>query len=235
MLQIAIADDEKKPRRALRDILEPWLELQAVPCQLWEYESGEKLCEGYRKYHFDLIFLDIEMEGMNGMETARQLRSIDQHGILIFVTAYPDYVFQGYEVRAFHYILKPYQEKRLLDITARALEEIQQGDNDFYLLPQGAGSCRLNLRDTLYFRSEGRYITAFACSGEKSFRGKLNDLESQLPGYFVRIHQRYLVNIRQVSRTGDSFAVIGSEKLPVSRSHKQAFLIAFAGAMLDVL
>lgn len=70
MLQIAIADDEKKPRRALRDILEPWLELQAVPCQLWEYESGEKLCEGYRKYHFDLIFLDIEMEGMNGMETA---------------------------------------------------------------------------------------------------------------------------------------------------------------------
>lgn len=112
MLEIAICDDEKKLRLDLRHVIEKELALDGVEFGLTEYESGEALLRGIRERNADIIFLDIEMGGMNGMEAARTLRKNGQPAVIIFVTSYPDFVFHGYEVRALNYILKPYQEKK---------------------------------------------------------------------------------------------------------------------------
>ena len=108
MLEIAICDDEKKLRLDLRHVIEKELALDGVEFGLTEYESGEALLRGIRERNADIIFLDIEMGGMNGMEAARTLRKNGQPAVIIFVTSYPDFVFHGYEVRALNYILKPY-------------------------------------------------------------------------------------------------------------------------------
>jgi two-component system response regulator LytT len=235
MIQIAICDDDISQRAHLREILAPWLELQGLPFLLSDFSRGRELCAAYQKTRFDLIFLDIEMPGMSGMETAKALRMIDKHGKIIFLTAYPDYVFQGYEVQAFHYILKPYETEKLLTITKRAFLELEKDACDFFLLPNGSGSIRLALRNTLYFYSEKRKITVVQKEGgerELSFYGKLDDLEEQLPDYFCRIHQRYLINLLQVQRTEESDVWMNDRKLPISRARKQNFLIQFAKSML---
>lgn len=251
MLQIAICDDESSQRSQLKSILEPWLELRGLCFRIYDFGDGRSLCEAYAKTRFDLLFLDIEMPGPSGLETARVLRKIDDHGKLIFVTAYPDFVFQGYEVHAFNYILKPYQPEKLLYITASALNELQKEEDDFYLIPNKAGTVRLNLRNTFYFYSDRRQIVAVTsdtadtsaltgrnifsddCSRNAlTFYGKLDDLQKELPDYFCRIHQRYLVNLRHIQKTDENSVFINSGKLPISRAHRKNFLIAFAKSML---
>lgn len=235
MIQIALCDDEMKYRTHLKNILIPWLELEDIAYHISEFSCGEELRGAYRKIHFDLIFLDIEMPGISGMETAKALRQIDHHGKIIFLTAYPDYVFQGYEVQAFHYILKPYDEKKLLSITKRALKELENEANDFYLISHGSGDIRINLRKTLYFFSDKRLISVKQLESngtDISYYGKLDDLQKKLPDYYCRIHQRYLVNLLQVERTEEHIVWIGNEALPISRTHKQKFLIAYAKSML---
>ena len=96
----------------------------------------------------------------------------------------------------------------------------------------GSGSYRQNLREVCYFYSDRRRITAVTKSDKKTFYGKLDELQKELPDYFQRIHQRYLVNMNQVMETKDNSALVGTEILPVSRAHRQEFLIAFAKRML---
>ena len=123
-MRIAVCDDEKNLRRDLRRLVEIHMELKGIPCEIVEYESGERLLEEGEADKTDILFLDIEMPGKGGMETARLLRSYGKKMMIIFVTAYPDFVFQGYEVQAFHYILKPYQEKKIKEVLDRALDAI---------------------------------------------------------------------------------------------------------------
>ena len=119
-MKIAICDDDKRLRRQLRQFLETNLALMGIPSDIIEYESGSALLSLTPQNAPDMLFLDIEMPGTGGMDTARALRRAGHRMLLIFVTAYPDYVFEGYEVQAFHYILKPYQESRLKEVLEKA-------------------------------------------------------------------------------------------------------------------
>ena len=145
-MKIAICDDEKKLRKDLRHLLELHLDLKGIPYEIQEYESGDALLKDEHKEDIQLLFLDIEMPGKGGMETAHGLRDANLKMLIIFVTAYPDYVFQGYEVQAFHYILKPYQETKLRDVLDRALTELNALAEQYYLIEQKSQTLRLNLR-----------------------------------------------------------------------------------------
>lgn len=243
-MEIAICDDEKKLRSALRRVVEPKLQLTGIEYTLHEYESGEKLLAGMEIHVPDLLFLDIEMSGMNGMETARALRRKYKDTIIIFVTAYPDFVFQGYEVHAFHYILKPYKEEKIREVVAKALEEMGQKKEKYYLVEQKSGALRLAFSRILYFKSEGRNIEAVMLSSHLEadkrdnsletvrFYGKLSDIEAQMPSGFVRIHNRYLVNLSFVEKLEGAGVVCRGQVLPVSRAYKQETAVAFAKMML---
>ena len=100
MITIGICDDDPKMQKALRVPLERKLQLLGEEYRILEYASGEALLAGSQTDGLDILFLDIEMDGLNGMETARSLRRMESDTILIFVTAYPDFVFQGYDVHA---------------------------------------------------------------------------------------------------------------------------------------
>lgn len=241
---IAICDDEKKLRSALRRAVEPKLQLTGIEYTIHEYESGEKLLSGMEMHVPDLLFLDIEMSGMNGMETARALRRKYKDTIIIFVTAYPDFVFQGYEVHAFHYILKPYKEEKIREVLEKAFEEIVKKQEKYYLVEQKSGTLRLAFSRVVYFKSEGRSVEAVMLSthvrnnmGDNfletvRFYGKLSDIEVQMPSGFLRIHNRYLVNLSFVEKLEGTALVCAGQVLPVSRAYKQETAVAFAKMML---
>ena len=144
MLKIAICDDEKKLRRDLRNLLAVQMELTGMDYAIQEFDCGESLlaaCDAAEQ--IDILFLDIEMPGSDGMTTAKLLRQSGCKMIIIFVTAYPDFVFQGYEVHAFHYILKPYEEAKIREVLSKAIQEISGQETQFYMVEQKSGTLRL--------------------------------------------------------------------------------------------
>lgn len=234
MLRIAICDDEKTQRKRLREITEAYVELQGRRCEIQEFESGEALLMELsgKGTQYDLVFLDIEMKALNGIDTARELRTYSTESILIFVTGFTDYVFQGYEVRALNYILKPYDGEKIRAVLKQALALLQKEQEPFYVVTNGGGTYKVRFRDIFYFQSDRRKIRLCAKGGAYEFYGKLDEIQEMLPDSFVRVHQRYLVNMALAEGMEGMQLLMGGEKIPVSRQRQQETMIAFAKSML---
>lgn len=233
-MKIAICDDDQKLRKNLRHLVEVQLDLMAFTYEIEEYESGNLLLESIEKKELDLLFLDIEMPGMGGMDTAKAIRNLEKKMLIIFITAYPDYVFQGYEVHAFHYILKPYEKSKVIEVLKSAVKELALQEEQFYFVQQKSGTLRLSIKEISYFKSDKRNVCAVKKNGEQfSFYEKLDEVEEKLPDFFQRIHKRYLVNMNCISEIESSSCICSGEELPVSRTYKQSFAVAFAKMMLN--
>ena len=120
------------------------MDLTGINYHITEFTSGEELLEYKNKKDIHLLFLDIKMGSVDGMETARQLRKSVKKMLIIFVTAYPDFVFQGYEVQAFHYILKPYRETKIKEVLDRAISELDIRKEHSLVIQQRSGILCIN-------------------------------------------------------------------------------------------
>ena len=232
MLQLAVCDDEKIFRSDLRKILGTELELCGIDYHISEFTSGEELIAGLEKADCQILFLDIEMKGIDGVEAARRLRETKRQMEIVFVTSYADFVFQGYEVRALNYILKPYEPEKIAAVLHTALEALDIEAEKYYVIDQRGGSIRVPLSSVKYFSSDRRTVHAVTTEQEYTFYEKLSDLETELPDTFVRIHNRYLVHLKYLDAVRQNTAVVDGEELPVSRSCKSGLSIAFAKYML---
>lgn len=232
MLQLAVCDDEKVFRSDLRKILGTELELCGIDYHISEFTSGEELIAGMEKADCQILFLDIEMKGIDGVEAARRLRETKRQMEIVFVTSYADFVFQGYEVRALNYILKPYEPEKIAAVLHTALEALDIEAEKYYVIDQRGGSIRVPLSSVKYFSSDRRTVHAVTTEQEYTFYEKLSDLETKLPDTFVRIHNRYLVHLKYLEAVRQNTAVVDGEELPVSRSRKSGLSIAFAKYML---
>lgn len=232
MLQLAVCDDEKVFRSDLRKILGTELELCGIDYHISEFTSGEELIAGMEKADCQILFLDIEMKGIDGVEAARRLRETKRQMEIVFVTSYADFVFQGYEVRALNYILKPYEPEKIAAVLHTAPEALDIEAEKYYVIDQRGGSIRVPLSSVKYFSSDRRTVHAVTTEQEYTFYEKLSDLETELPDTFVRIHNRYLVHLKYLEAVRQNTAVVDGEELPVSRSCKSGLSIAFAKYML---
>ncbi len=234
MINIGICDDEAPMRKLLRLPLEQKLQLLGEDYRIFEYDSGEALVGRAESEWLDILFLDIEMKDLNGMETARHLRKRDARTLLIFVTAYPDFVFQGYEVHAFHYILKPYDERKIQRVLAQALDELGKKREQYFSLEQKSGTIKIPMQKILAFSSDKRKIILSLSDGSLlDFYGKLDDVKKTLPDYFVRCHNRHLVNLNFVTALEKDSCTLGTKVFPVSRACRQPLEIAFARLLLE--
>lgn len=233
MLQLAVCDDEKIYRNDLKKIIGRELELCGIDHRILEFSSGEDLLKGFEKSECQILFLDIEMKGIDGVTAAKKLREKKCTAEIIFVTSYSDFVFQGYEVRALNYILKPYEPQRIAAVLHTALEFIDMETEKYYVIDQRSGSIRIPLSSIKYFSSDRRTIHAVTLSEEYTFYEKLNDLERQLPDTFVRIHNRYLIHLKFLEAVRQNTALVDGEELPISRSCKAELSVAFAKYMLN--
>ena len=233
MLRIAICDDEVRARDAL------WLQLAKILQEgneevVYDFSSGKSAIGWLYKHpgEIDLLFLDVEMAGINGMETARRIREFNESLLIVFVTGYADYVFDGYSVGAIDYLMKPVKEERLETVLRRVREKINKEEKRSFVVKNTEGVYRFPYKDILYLYSDKRKVTLVTKEGEYAFYDKLDAIEERLGEEFVRIHQRYLVYADAVSHMESSSVKIGGRTLPVSRSFRERAVGKLARAML---
>ncbi len=237
MLRIGICDDRLDARFALRCALERVLERKNMAAAFYEFSAGERLLQ-WMENHFgelDLVFLDMEMGTLDGIETARKLREADTGLQIVFVTAYADRVFDGYTVGALGYLMKPPKPEQLEDILLRASAALQKEAENAFLCRCGDVTYRIPIQTILYFVSDRRRITCVAKNWSCTFYGKLDAVTQSLGPGFVRIHQRYLVRAAAVDRFTGSEVFLGETSLPVSRSCQNSAMMALARSTLEDL
>ena len=236
MLRIGICDDVYDARLVLRAALERALEKRRVQGEFREFSSGEGLLrwmEGHAG-ELDLVFLDVEMGELDGMETARRLRAADGGLQLVFVTGYAEHVFDGYSVGALGYLLKPPQSEQLEDVLDRAQAALVRDLDRAYICRSGDTRYRIPIANILYFASDRRQVTCVTAGRSYTFYGKLDAVAAEVGGGFVRVHQRYLVRAGAVDRMESGEVVLrNGTHLPVSRSCQPAALLALTRAELE--
>ena len=148
-MRIAIVDDLADERSRLKDLLVRQLELRKIQADILEYESGEEFLKAEKARHFTAAFLDIYLAGMTGMEAAKELRKSDTECLLVFTTTSTDHALEGFQVRALHYLVKPFTEADIDALTDELLARVPRPDKYIELKADGS-EIRLNYHDIVY-------------------------------------------------------------------------------------
>lgn len=225
MLRIAICEDEKHYADKLEKYLRIWALNTAVNVRIKKYTGGDLLLSAIKTDGmFDLIFMDIEMGRMNGLETAAKIRETDYITTLIFVSQYEDYYREAYHVHPFHFLSKPVEPEELEE-TMNAYMKMKDQDMETFTFTIRKAQYNLRLNDIIYFYSECRQVTAVCADQRYSFYGKLSEVQRELEeksSHFLRIHQSYLVNTRYVKEYHYSNVVLyNGENLCISRDNRK--------------
>lgn len=192
MIKVAVCDDAKEIPRQLAG----WIQETKYSCIVSVFRSGEELLKENKNY--DIVLLDIGMHSMNGIETAKRLRDFFD-GILIFITAFEDYVFDAFDVGAFHYLLKPLEKERFLEVFYKACEKCMNKEEAYYLVKIGGSCRRIPYSSILYLESNGRKIILHTLEEKIEFYGKMNEEEERMRTEFYRCHRGYLVSFSQIT------------------------------------
>lgn len=236
MLRIGICDDLADARLVLRSALERILETRKIQGQFFEFSSGETLLRWYDHHagELDVVFLDMELHELDGMETARRLRAADAGLQLVFVTGYADHVFDGYSVGALGYLMKPPKQEQLAEVLSRVQTALVRDLDRAYVCRSGDTHYRVPISNILYFASDRRLVQCVTQGRTYTFYGKLDAVAAEVGAAFVRVHQRYLVRAGAVDRMeGGEVVLRTGERLPVSRSCQQSALLALTRAELE--
>lgn len=207
------------------------LEEMKVPCFLRQFNSGEELLQS--EENFDIVFLDIMMDGLDGMKTAKRIRKKASCRLLVFISASREYVFDAYDVEAFWYLVKPVETWKLKQVLKKAVLKTEAASPDFILVNKGRQKQKIFLRDILYFEIMGRLIDIHKTGGISDYYGKISILEEELreKGFF-RCHKSYLVHLKYVKGYNRQEAVLDNgEKIPISKRRYEEFCKALLSYM----
>ena len=225
-MNIAICDDEVRGRERILTLLEKEFS-QAQTC---EFDSGMKLLEKVKEgYSPDIVLLDIAMEGMDGMQTARELKKLSD-AILIFVTGVKEQVFEAFDVGAFHYLMKPVDQDKMTNVLKRAMQEAEKRKAaPKYLLVKTEGSHRrIPVEDILYVENNGRKVILHTKSECLEYYERMNHLQEVLGDGFYRCHRGYLVNMAHIVRyDNDSIFLSNGGKVYLTRKKHNEFVKAY--------
>lgn len=224
-MNIAVVDDEKIIREQIKGLIKK----QKPDCHVEVYAAGEKLLHAGRTY--DIIFLDIQMDGLSGIETARMLRKKSEDAVLIFITGIKDYVFEAFDVAAFYYLLKPVEENKFKDVFDRAVKEAEKrkerGQKQLFIKTKNR-NITLNHKEILYLENRGRKVEIHTTGEVIEIYAAMNELESQLGESFYRCHRGYLVNMSCITEySNDSIRLNNGEGIYLAKERYNEFVKAY--------
>jgi len=218
MITIAICDDEPAMAQEISGHLSGYMAGRSPTSYcVNSFSSGRTLLESGCDH--DLIFLDIQMDRPDGMETAKMLRRRGARGLLIFVTVLKEHVFDAFEVEAFDYLIKPLDDSRFKRTMDRAIGALEQRTEKSIVVQRGS-SCRVvPLSQIVYCEVQGRKVYLHLSDGGTiDYYERLDELERRVDGRFFRCHRSYLVDLDYVRGYRDGQAVLSQGgRIPVSR------------------
>ncbi|MGL5752235.1 MAG: LytR/AlgR family response regulator transcription factor [Paraclostridium sp.] len=217
ILSIVICDDEAIHREILKSYLNRILDKNTY--KLVEFSNGKELLDNYPE-RVDLLFLDVQMPYINGLDTARNLRVFDTSVTIIFTTAIIDFMQQGYEVRAFRYLLKPIQYNDFNKHVSESMKEISESYESYLTIKEiNLGEIvRITLNSILYIETDSRYVLIHTDSYVYKSRVSINIIEKELDkNIFYRCHRSYLININKIKSIKQNTVLIRDKEILVSR------------------
>lgn len=226
MLIIAICDDNDADRVKLYETIESYLCKQGVNAKIFVYDNPDKLTSVIesKTICFDIIFLDIIMDDMDGMTCARIIRKQDKLVNIIFLTSSTDYVYEGYEVNATGYLVKPIKIDQLAKVMERAIAQVENVDKASICITYRGVTRKIPIKDILYFESENNKVNiVLAKTAEKiTVYTKLDEFEqTQQLNTFIRSHKSFLVNFLHIEKyENDRFELNNGIIIPISRKNR---------------
>ena len=199
-LNIAICDDEQNQIQYIKDIVSAWAETSGHFPAFAEFPSAEAFLFDYdENQNNDILLLDIEMAKMNGIDLAKKVREGNNRVQIVFITGYPDFMSEGFEVAALHYLMKPVKKEKLFSVLDRAVENIAKSPR-FLLLPMGKETLRVYAEDIRYAESDGHYILLHVGKETHRLRMTIPEIEKELGEGFFRTGRSFVVGLKYVVR-----------------------------------
>lgn len=226
--RVAVCDDCVADGEYIRSIVKDWAEQYHVEFQLELFPSAEAFWFRYAEdKHWDILLLDIEMGKMDGVELAKQIRKDNDSVQIVFVTGFPDYVAEGYDVSALHYLMKPVSKDKLIEVLNKAKNKISTREK-VLILPVDGELLRISLNQIYYIEACAHSVLIVTNNDRIEVKRSISEMENEVDKNFVRCHRSYLVNLKYISRLSKNEVVLDSSTvLPLSRGAASAVHKAF--------
>ena len=228
-MNIAVLEDNKNDRREICSYIESYCKANCFEAHIKLYCNGEALFVDFEPGHFDLLFIDIFLPGISGVEVARKIRETDRDCMFVFITISPDFALDGFSVQAAGYVVKPISLKKMSDamhacrfVFERNVREIE--------LPVGGKDLRVSIADLIYVEVHGKDTILHMKKGELKTRLPLETVEKHLGGVpFLRCNRSYIINMNHVEEMlRDDFLMHGGGLVPIRKNNRKEIKIAMA-------
>ena len=229
-MRIAICDDD----RSIRDQIASLIKEQEPDAEVITFETGEDMVASQENY--SISFLDVEMDGITGLDVAKHIREEQERkgrekSIIIFVTGYPEYMEDAFDVNAFHYLLKPLDEKKFRTVLNRAVKEVSTKAKQKRLsviVKCNGMQKRVLLNDIYYIESSNKKVVFHTKDGNIDAYGRMEDWENELGGAFYRCHRGYLVNLEKITAYNvDTINMINGDSIILAQKKYADFIKAY--------
>ncbi|MBO3443215.1 LytTR family DNA-binding domain-containing protein [Clostridium sp. CCUG 7971] len=217
MIKIVICEDEKNQQELLKAHIEKIFKEIPIKYSLDIFNSGEELLENYSK-DIDIVLLDIQLNEINGMDTARKIRFLDNKVEIIFITSLIEYVLEGYEVRAYRYLMKPVKYDDLKENIINCIKEVDI-KNKYIMIKEQGSQIKIDINEITYVEVQKETITIHTLNEIYKINGTMNNIEKEIDcSRFFRCHKSFLVNLEHAKSIKQYVVILeNGEEVPVSR------------------
>ena len=225
-MKIAIVDDEAASTELIRGFIGKYQKAHGTMFAVAEFKDGLDFISNYSA-DYDIVFMDIKMPFLNGMETAKTLRTLDKAVALIFVTNMAQFAVKGYEVDALDFLLKPVTYFDFALKMDKALVYLAKREKSVLCVKTAVGIAKIVVSDIYYVEVKGRYVTLHTAGGAVEMHESMKNVEQELANEkFLRCDNSFLVNLAYVTRIDANSALVAGKQIPVSRAKRKKFMDA---------
>ena len=227
-MRFAICEDNQNMQQNLTHASADWAKSRKIQIDVLCYPSAEAFIMVWPDISFDIAFLDIQMKGMDGIELAKYIRKSDKNMMLVFVTSFSQYVLDGYEVNALHYLIKPLSYTKLLPILDKAYAKWRSFHNAVLIVSDRNSHIKLLLNDIYCISMHSHTANIQTENDTFELKRTAEELTHLLPDYFIRCHRSFFVNLFKVDCVYRSSLLLSNGKsVPISRNNSKAVNVAF--------
>lgn len=235
MIEIGICDDELSYREEIHYILKKIFKSYPINYNIYEFSSGEELLNNYPK-ELDILIMDIHMKNLNGMDTARRIRQFDSSLEIIFITSYSEFMQEGYEVKAYRYILKPINEKKISKNIIPCINQSMKNKHNYLTIKVKNHIDRIKIDSIIYIETDKPNILIYTHDNVYSTRMSISKMDKKLSEFgFFRCHNSYIVNLKLIqTMNGISVSLEGMD-IPVSKYRIKELKLAITNILGDII
>ena len=235
MINIGICEDELHYRVNIKDMLGDILSTYSINYKIYEFSSGEELLSNYPK-DLDILIMDIQMKIINGMDTARKIREFDQNLEIIFMTSFSEFMQEGYEVKAYRYILKPISERKISRNILPCINEIMKKKNNYLTINVKNYVDRIKIDSIVYIETDRPNILIYTNDNKYTTKMSISKIDKILREHgFFRCHNSYIVNLKLVESVNSNTLKIGEKYIPISKYRVKELKLALTNILGDIL